>query len=54
MTSIVIVRHPMSRLASVNYQKLIELYQNKGWARLIESIIQNYRGKGEEGQKTTK
>ena len=39
----------MSRLASVYYQKFIELYQNKGWAGLIESIIQNYRGKGEEG-----
>ena len=49
VVSIVIVRHPMSRLASVYYQKFIELYQNKGWAGLIESIIQNYRGKGEEG-----
>lgn len=49
VTSIVIVRHPMSRLASVYYQKFIELYQNKGWAGLIESIIQNFRGKGEEG-----
>ena len=49
VTSIVIVRHPMSRLASVYYQKFIELCQNKAWPELIESIIQNYRGEGEEG-----
>ena len=51
VTSIVIVRHPMSRLASVYYQKFIELYQNKGWAALIGSIIKNYRKEGEEGPK---
>ena len=32
--SIVIVRHPMSRLASVYYQKFIELSNNKAWANV--------------------
>ena len=51
MTSIVIVRHPMARLASVYYQKFIELYQNKGWASVIRTMINKYRGKGEKGPK---
>ena len=49
--SIVIVRHPMSRLASVYYQKFIELYQNKGWAGVIKSIIKKYRKNLNDGPK---
>ena len=37
--SIVIVRHPMSRLASVYYQKFIELSNNKAWANVGINII---------------
>ena len=37
------VRHPLARLASVYYQKFIELYQNKGWASLIKFMIEKYR-----------
>ena len=48
-TSIVIVRHPMSRLASVYYQKFVELSDNEGWARLIEYIIDTYRKDNETG-----
>ena len=50
VTSIVIVRHPMSRLASVYYQKFIELYQDQAWASLIASMIQQYRRQGEVGR----
>ena len=40
--SIVIVRHPMSRLASVYYQKFVELSTHKGWARVsISTLKQN-------------
>ena len=31
--SIVIVRHPLSRLASVYYQKFVELSTHKSWAK---------------------
>ena len=32
--SIVIVRHPMSRLASVYYQKFVELKEHKAWKKV--------------------
>ena len=51
VTSIVIVRHPMARLASVYYEKFIELYQHMTWASLIARIIQQYRREGDEGRK---
>ena len=35
LTSIVIVRHPMARLASVYYQKFVELREHTSWAPLI-------------------
>ena len=41
--SIVIVRHPMSRLASVYYQKFIELSNNKAWANVGINIITTFR-----------
>ena len=31
--SIVIVRHPLSRLASVYYQKFVELSTHKSWSK---------------------
>ena len=36
--SIVIVRHPLSRLASVYYQKFVELSTHKSWAKENVSI----------------
>ena len=39
----------MSRLASVYYQKFVELSDNEGWARLIEYIIDTYRKDNETG-----
>ena len=41
--SIVIVRHPMSRLASVYYQKFVELSTHKGWARVSISTLKQDR-----------
>ena len=38
--SIVIVRHPLSRLASVYYQKFVELSTHKYWAKENISMIQ--------------
>ena len=43
----VIVRHPLARLASVYYQKFIQLYQHKAWVGLIKSMIKKYRRKDE-------
>lgn len=54
--SIVIVRHPMSRLASVYYQKFIELKDHKAWKKVIRRVIARYRksvgGEGPEGYPT--
>jgi len=47
--SIVIVRHPLSRLASVYYQKFVELSAHKSWSKLISSIIARYRPSGQTG-----
>ena len=38
----------MSRLASVYYQKFVELSDNEGWARLIEYIIKTYMGHNDQ------
>ena len=42
-TSIVIVRHPMARLASIYYQKFIKLATHESWAPKIKFIIQKFR-----------
>lgn len=47
--SLVIVRHPMSRLASVYYQKFVELRNHKGWSKVIKRIISRYRKEGDYG-----
>ena len=47
--SIVIVRHPLSRLASVYYNKFIEKYQDIKWASFIEKMIKLYRTEEKEG-----
>ena len=38
--SIVIVRHPLSRLASVYYQKFVELSSHKSWSKEKVSMTQ--------------
>jgi len=40
----------MSRLASVYYQKFIELSSHKAWKKIIAKIIQNFRKNETDGQ----
>ena len=47
--SIVIVRHPMARLASLYYQKFVEAVHHEFWANLNIYIIEKYRRKWEDG-----
>ena len=57
--SIVIVRHPLSRLASVYYQKFVELSTHKSWAKETVSInadtffiVLYWQGRNQKSQKT--
>merc|ERR1711963_277443 len=43
LTSIVIVRHPFARLASVYYQKFVQLKDHKAWGPLVKSVVKKYR-----------
>ncbi len=44
-TSVVCVRHPLARVASVYFQKLIDL-GHKSWKGLTRDIIAKYRQAG--------
>ena len=48
LVSMVIVRHPMSRLASVYYQKFVEKSHHRAWVPFIK-IMRWFRGKEEQG-----
>ena len=48
-TSIVIVRHPLSRLVSGYYQKFIKLAKHGTWAPKIKMIIERYRDRPNTG-----
>jgi hypothetical protein len=41
-TSIVIVRHPMARLASIYYQNFVKLATHQTWAPKIKMIISKF------------
>ncbi len=43
-TTMVITRHPFSRLASVYYEKMIK--NRKAWKGMVETIIRKYRPAG--------
>ena len=36
-------RHPLARLASVYYQKFVELKEHKAWGPLVKSVVKKYR-----------
>ena len=36
-------RHPFARLASVYYQKFVELKEHKAWGPLVKSVVKKYR-----------
>ena len=36
-------RHPFARLASVYYQKFVQLKDHKSWGPLIKSVVKKYR-----------
>ena len=48
-TSIVVVRHPLSRLASVYQQKLVNLAEHRSWGDLNRFIVANFRRQEEAG-----
>ena len=48
VTSLVIVRHPMARLASVYYNKFVKKRHKPEWRAYTDIIIKEYRHKGEE------
>ena len=48
-TSLVIVRHPMARLASVYYQKLMNLAVHQTWAPKIKLMIHYFRDDPKSG-----
>ena len=48
-TSIVIVRHPMARLASIYYQKFVKLATHQTWASKIKMIITKFRDDPKSG-----
>ena len=50
VTSLVIVRHPMARLASVYYNKFVKQRQRPVWKFYIKTIIQEYRQDEDEGE----
>ena len=45
-------RHPFARLASVYYQKFVELKDHKAWGPLIRSVVRKYRPNPIQGDPT--
>lgn len=43
MTTFFPSRHPLARLASVYYQKFVELKEHKAWGPLVKSVVRKYR-----------
>ena len=49
--SIVVVRDPLARLASLYFQKFVKLAKHETWAPLIKSIIKKFREDPNTGDK---
>ena len=45
-------RHPFARLASVYYQKFVELKEHKAWGPLIKSVVKKFRPNPNSGDPT--
>ena len=45
-------RHPLARLASVYYQKFVQLKDHKAWGPLIRSVVRKYRPNPIQGDPT--
>ena len=52
LTTIVIVRHPFARLASVYYQKFVDKKEHKAWGPIVKGVVKKFRPDPNSGDPT--